>query len=373
VFVKDDTHVELQFDEPLDSLSAANAGNYNISSIGKAIAATPVSPLFMTVIIETAAPVSPNQLYDITVTAVSDCAGNSIGAYHSARLGRAVNAGANDIVINEILFNPWAGGTDYLELYNRSNHVIDLGEFYTATRNTTGAVSKAQQISSSHRLLFPGDYVLVTDDIDAVSRQYLTKDRAALLQTSAMPSMPDDKGDVLLLNAQGVLIDEVAYDAHWHFKLLNNDEGVALERIDYNQPSQLAMNWHSAATSAGYGTPGYINSQFHTDGLPQAALSLSAPIFSPDNDGLDDFVSIQYQFPTQGYTCNITIYDASGRPVRLLTRNAICSQQGYFRWDGLGDNAQPLPMGVYIVLSEVFTLQGNTKKFKQALTLARRF
>ncbi len=64
------------------------------------------------------------------------------------------------------------------------------------------------------------------------------------------------------LNAQGNIIDELVYNEKWHFKLIDNDEGVALERIDYNAPTQQQDNWHSAASSVGYGTPTYKNSQY---------------------------------------------------------------------------------------------------------------
>ena len=98
--------------------------------------------------------------------------------------------------------------------------------------------------------------MVITEDAGAVQRQYLAKDPAAFAVISSMPSLPNDKGDLCFLNAQGAIIDELDYDEHWQFPLINNDEGVALERIDYNKPTQDAANWHSAATSAGYGTPG---------------------------------------------------------------------------------------------------------------------
>jgi len=31
---------------------------------------------------------------------------------------------------------------------------------------------------------------------------------------------------------------KLQYDEKWHFKLINNTEGVALERIDYNASTQ---------------------------------------------------------------------------------------------------------------------------------------
>jgi hypothetical protein len=189
----------------------------------------------------------------------------------------------------------------------------------------------------------------------------------------SMPSYPDDKGVAILLNAQGKIIDELPYDEKWHFKLIDNNEGVALERINYNNNTNDAGNWHSAATSAGYGTPGYQNSQYTAASITTGSITISPTIFSPDNDGFDDNAFINYQFTSAGFVCNITIYNANGKPVRFLTRNALCGLKGSYRWDGLDENNQKLPIGTYVVLTEVFALNGKTQKFKNSITLARRF
>lgn len=370
---RDSVHIILTFDEPLDSAQLAAIDNYTITGApGPVVSAAPIAPAFNKVVLKTAGPLERNKAFGITVTNMADCAGNPIGAYNKAKFGRAVDAGFSDIAINELLFNPRPDGADYVELYNRSNNIIDIKDCYISSRNANAAVGPAKQLSADNRLLFPGDYIVITADAAAVKRQYLAKNPAAFAEISSMPSLPDDKGDVLILNAQGKLIDELSYDAHWHFKLIDNDEGVALERIDYNQPAQDAANWHSAATSAGYGTPGYQNSQYKTDVQLPGNISLTPAVFSPDNDGFDDFLTINYQFPAAGYVCNITVFDANGRPVRFVTRNALCGLQGYFRWDGLDEKSARLPVGVYVVLAEVFNLQGKTKQFRQAVTLARR-
>jgi flagellar hook assembly protein FlgD len=69
---------------------------------------------------------------------------------------------------------------------------------------------------------------------------------------------------------------------------------------------------------------------------------------------------------------NITIFDASGRRVRYLQRNALFGTKGNFTWDGLGDKNQPLAKGVYVVFTEVFNLKGKTKQFKIPVVLTRR-
>ncbi len=373
-FAIDSVTIMLRFDESLDSAAAAAPANYSISDgLGAVQLVIALSPLFDKLQLRLSTALAKNKIYTITARNITDCSGNTVGAYNQVKLGRASVADTFDFVINEILFNPKPDAADYVELYNRSGAIIDLKDSYIATRSSTGVISTPKQISAFNRSLFPGEYMVVTDDETAVKKQYLAKAPLAFAMISSMPSLPDDKGDVLILNAQGKILDELSYDAHWHFKLIDNDEGVALERIDYNKPTQDAGNWHSAATNAGYGTPGYQNSQFRQDVLVKGDITLNPAVFSPDNDGFDDFLTINYQFPDPGYVCNIIVFDAAGRLMQYVTRNALCGLTGSFRWDGLDQHNNKLPVGVYVVVTEVFNLQGKTKRFKQAVTLARRF
>ena len=220
-------------------------------------------------------------------------------------------------------------------------------------------------------MFFPGDYIVVTEDPALVKRDHVANDANAFLQINTSPSFNDDKGNVILLNEQGIIIDLVKYNAKWHFTFISNEEDVALERINPDAPS-VQNNFHSAASSVGYGTPTYKNSQNRIDLEVQGDISITPSIVSPDNDGMDDFATIQYSFPEPGYVANITIFDASGRPVRYLERNTLSGIKGYYRWDGLGEKMQKLPVGIYIIYTEIFNLQGKTKKFKNTIVIARR-
>lgn len=103
----------------------------------------------------------------------------------------------------------------------------------------------------------------------------------------------------------------------WQFALIDNVEGVSLERIDPDRPTQDSMNWHSAASTVGFGTPTYRNSQYS---IPETGneITLSPQVFSPDGDGFNDVLSISYLFDQAGYTANIKIFDSQGVKQRTL-------------------------------------------------------
>ena len=73
---------------------------------------------------------------------------------------------ATEMIINEILFNPKAASIDYVEFYNHSNKIFDANKLYIANRNSSGAISSIRLISSTPYYIFPGDYIVVTEDAD---------------------------------------------------------------------------------------------------------------------------------------------------------------------------------------------------------------
>jgi hypothetical protein len=367
-----DQNIVLIFDEPLDSLKAADINNYSISDgIGVPVKATTMAPEFNKVNISLPLSLIASKIYTVSAKGFIDCVGNQPANKNSVKVALGVAADTFDIVINEILFNPPPAGSDYVEIYNRSNKIIDLKQSLIANRATNGSIDNITKISDDSYLIFPNEYMVFTKDISFVKATYITENPDAFINVH-LPSFNDDKGSVVIINEQGAIIDEVTYSDKWHFKLIDNKDGVALERIDYDGPSQSAGNWHSAATSVGYGTPTYKNSQYPGNAGVPGEIKLSPEIISPDGDGQDDHCTIDYKFPEPGYVANITIFDASGRRVRYLQRNALCGTKGNFRWDGLGEKNQPLATGVYIIFTEVFTLNGKTKQFKMPVVLARR-
>lgn len=367
----DNLNIVIVFDEPVDSLKGATVANYSIDGGVSVQSAVSISPLFDKVQLRLTTSMQANKVYAITVNNVTDCKNNSIGSKNKAKVGLPVDAALTEMVINEILFNPKSGGNDYLEFYNRSNKIFDANKLYIANRNSSGVISSTKLISTIPYYIFPGDYIVVTEDAFNLSLDYMVQNPDAVFVVSSIPSFPDDEGDVILLNSQGAIVDEVKYKDDWQFALLADPNGVSLERIDPDGISQEATNWHSAASTAGFGTPTYKNSQYKLLQSINATVEITPKVFSPDNDGRDDIATIQYKTTEPGYVANITIYDANGRLVRNLVKNATLGLQGYWIWDGLDDKKLKLSVGSYIVFTEIFNLNGKKEIFKNVVVLAR--
>ena len=183
------------------------------------------------------------------------------------------------------------------------------------------------------------------------------------------PTMNNEDGIVALTTKGGSVIDLVAYTLDMQYPLLTSVDGVSLERISPERPSKDATNWHSASAAVGYATPAYKNSQFGVTVTDDNEITLSPDIFSPDNDGYNDNLTIAYSFGASGNNATITIFDASGHPIRNLVNHELCGTSGAFSWDGITNDRLKAPIGRYIVFVEIFDMNGNVKRYKKGTVL----
>jgi len=369
-FAIDSLTIKLFFSESIDSTSAANTENFLLEGVsGKPVFALPISPSFKQVVIKLPYPIEKEKNYQVSVRGIKDCADNSIENFNTTSFGLTTTCEKEDVIINEILFDPKGSGSDYIELYNRSSKRVNLKTLIIANRISTGSIGDRVICSTDDYILNSNEYVAICNDKQDVFLNFPAHKKENIFQMTPFPSFPNDKGTVVLINNEGVIIDEVSYTDDWHFPLISNKEGVSLERIDPEEPTQQKDNWTSAAQDIGFGTPGRQNSQYRQDLQVQGTITALPEIFSPDQDGNDDLLTIYYSFRENGYVLNCKVFDAGGRVVRRLQRNLLCGLTGSFRWDGLDHNQQQLPTGPYIIFTEVFNLSGKVKRYTNSVIL----
>jgi hypothetical protein len=372
VGVHDPMHMTVWFTESCDSANLLNPANYTISDgIGNPVTVVAHNPDYKIVDLTPSSPLQINVIYTLTSTGnITDCAGNEILTGSSARLAIPAEAEENDIVINELLFDPVEDCVDFVEIFNRSAKVIDLKDLILVNYDTiNNVITDYNQISGDPFLIFPDDYLVLSTDSSAVKKCYKTTDPKAFINMVSFPSMNNEDGVVAITTKSGEVIDLVAYTAAMQYPLLTSVDGVSLERINPERASDDATNWHSAAESAGFGTPGYKNSQFGVTVTDENEITLSPDIFSPDNDGYNDYLNIAYSFGAPGNNISITIYDATGHLICNLVNHELCGTSGAFAWDGITDERTKALIGRYIVFVEVFDMDGNVKKYKKGTVL----
>ncbi len=275
-----------------------------------------------------------------------------------------------DIIINEVLFHPYSGGVDFVEIYNRSGTIFDLRQMQLANRDKNAHITSVYAITQQH-YLHPGDYAVFTTSLDALQLFYSVRYPEKVIALSSMPSYPNESGCVVLLSGEDNIVDEFAYTEKMHSGFINNTAGISLERVHPDRPSDERVNWQSAAQDAGFATPTYRNSQYNEkSSAANTGFNLPYDVFSPDGDGYNDVLYIDYQMPASGYVASITIYDVQGRLVRELEKNTLLGISGRFAWDGTRHDNHRAALGAYIILIEAYDLSGNVQRVKKSCALA---
>lgn len=369
----DPSHLKLMFDEALDETSALTTRNYSVDNGW----GHPLSIIFggnpATVVLDLERDIIPGLNCTLTMTGIKDLLGNTM-PQTSLVFFLPQEADSGDIVINEILFNPIAPGVDYVELYNNSDKIVDLSSLLLGVVKESfpnPADTTLKSIISESRWFMPRSYVLLSTNSVIVGEQYECP-TDNYVQMTSFPSYVNAGGTALLMSKEGTMIDAMAFSEQMHYSLLTTTKGVALERISFDQPSMDANNWHSAAESAHFGTPGQPNSMMQLPELSTDEVSISPDVFSPDGDGFDDVCFINYYFDEAGYTMNVYIFNVAGQQLRHLGKGELVGQEGSLIWNGLDENGNRVPIGVYIVVTEVFGLDGRVKQFKNAVVVATR-
>jgi hypothetical protein len=363
--------IKLSFSESLDSLTAGNTAVYAVSPGLTVLNANITAPEFRVVTLTLSGNLQVRQVYTIRVQNLRDCAANTIGPEATASVVLPEPALVGDIIINEVLFNPRSGGVDFVELVNRSSKYINIKNWQLGNvRPDSTADNKT--ISPETFIMAPQQYLVLSTQPEVVQKHYPAAPKNAFLKMSAFPSYPDAAGTVTVLDENIRLIDRFAYNEKMHFKLLDDVNGVSLERISLTADSS-ARNWHSAASTAGFATPGYRNSQYFETTAAAQLFTIEPKIFTPDSDGNKDFTTINYTTEANGNLANITIFDAHGREIKRLVKNELLANQGFFQWDGLDERGRKVPIGYYIIFIELFNLRGQVKAYKETVVVGARF
>ena len=361
--------LRLVFSEALDSLTALNPAHYVLSPALSVARVSLLPPALQVVVLDLNESLRERQRYTLRVQQVRDCAGNA-GAFAELPLVLPETAAAGEVVINEVLFNPRPGGVDFVELVNRSPKFIDLANWQLANGDPDS--TSARQALPGSFILAPEQYLVLTTRPEVIRQHYINSQQAAFLAMPQLPAYPDEAGTVVLQDAAGMTIDSFDYHQDMHFALLEDRNGVSLERIRTAGDSSRA-NWHSAASTAGFATPGSPNSQHYEAPTGTGTFAIEPKAFTPDGDGDRDFATITSPPEANGYMASITIYDAQGREIRRLVKNQFLARKGFFQWDGLNESGQKASIGYYVLFIELYKPGGSVKIYKETVALGARF
>ncbi len=281
---------------------------------------------------------------------------NSVNNLHASEF--------NDIIINEIMFEPAAGNCEFFELYNRSDFPVQIGgwQFYENS-------GKRKTVSATEFILQPGKYFIVASDSSILNNYDLENAPLAIINSDL--SLGNDEDIIVLLDFTGNVIDSVRYSKTWHNPSFNYTNNRSLERISPDFNSNSPANWSSSLATL-KATPGKRNSVYQKSAQKTVTLSIEPNPFSPDNDGFEDVTFIKYSLDANIDLVRIRIYDSKGRLVRTLTDNLPTGADGEIIFDGRDEFGEALPLGIYILLFEQRKSGKTVRKIVKPLVIARK-
>lgn len=369
----DSMSLAIDFNREIGSLKASFTNNYNINNgVGNPMSASINGVNFNQIILKFSQPLTRGQNYRLVINNLADCADNTISTdFNFKDFHLAPKIQKEDVLLNEILFNPKPGGADFVEIYNNAVHSIDLKELKIA-QITKDSLHSIREISKKQFLLEPGKYLALSINPENIKKEYQVIDENNIHKMLSMPVFNDDEGTSVLLS-EGRIIDQMNYSEKMHFPLLKNVEGVSLERSKFNRPANENGNLRSATMASGGATPGYKNSQYIDEqSIKEEDISITKT-FSPNNDGFEDVFELNYRTIKAGEIANINIFNDRGLLIKKLVKNYTLNSEGNLIWDGMNEYGQMSPIGIYIIHVEIFNLDGQIKRFRKSFALVSKF
>ncbi|RKD92507.1 T9SS type B sorting domain-containing protein [Mangrovibacterium diazotrophicum] len=279
-------------------------------------------------------------------------------------------AAAGDLLINEILFNPYPDCDDFVEVVNVSNKELRTDHLFIASRDSDGNLKQVNSFSAFADYLAPGAYLLLCEKPDSLPFIY-PQNCAENFMSSELPSMPNDGGVVALVDDSLNVIDELIYDAKMHHPSIADEEGISLERRSVKLPTSEWENWTSAASVVGFATPGCPNSMLELD-FQTNSVTFEPDVISPNNDGYNDFTNLHFELSEPEWLLNVLIFDVSGRLIDQPQKNVTIGQTADLNWQGQRSDGELLAAGIYVFYIELTNLRGERKVFRKSCTIVNK-
>ncbi len=246
------------------------------------------------------APLPPNETHSIeshlsgftagikTIIAVVAAPGDQNSSNDTLRGKLTVAYAPSSLVINEIMYDPVGGGSEYVELFNPTPQAVDLSGW--SITDEGAARTSGHVISHAPLVIGPRDYAVIAGDSSIFRRfEYLAE---SMYHVAVRPSAfsLNNAGDVVIVSdPTRSTVDSVRYSPDWHNQEIDDPSGRSIERISPVLGSNDRRNWSTSADALG-GTPGKLNSLYLTSRPSESGMSFSPNPFSPDGDPFGAFL-----------------------------------------------------------------------------------
>lgn len=241
--------------------------------------------------------------------------------------------------VQEILFNPEDPCPSFVELYNPNNFALSLNNWKISNEK-----DEPMDIQRHHHFIPAKGVMAITEEPNQLRACFPQHDNPhqQLHGCAQLPYFTQSEGQIALYyNNQRR--DHVFYNEEMHATGIESYSGKSLEKLI---PYQENAQWLTASESAGYATPGQINSQRFVPQDTHQNWTLSPICFSPNGDGQDDFVQIQWNNAPPNEWVQWYIVNEAGLPI-YEQQAEWAGNTRQWTWDGRDMNGILCPIGLY--------------------------
>ena len=157
---------------------------------------------------------------------------------------------AQDVVINEIMYNSDLESNEYIELTNKGSRIVDLAGWYVIDTS-----SNRPFVFERDTTLAPGEFIVIAYNAWRLKRIYGIRN---VVGDYAF-RLANDLDTVYLYNAAATLIDEVSYLDDWPWPPIADGNGPSLELFDPARDNSDPRNYGRVFPPGHRGTPGAPN------------------------------------------------------------------------------------------------------------------
>lgn len=362
--------INISFSSPLDAGTASDLTNYILEGedigISKAVCD---SISLSSVTLVTDREINENDRLVLHIGNLSTADLSPLLKPDTISIAIPENPSAEEIVFNEILFDNDDTTCEFIELYNNTGRHIELKGLVIATKDNEGNYIRTASLSETSRIMEPETYIAFTSDTITMQRKWNVS--MWKIAECNLPALNNDGGTVALLNRSMEEIDLAMYTPDIYPRTGKGSKGIAAEKTNPTYSSASPSNWLPATREKNYGTPGEQNSQYSAKATDtgKGRFGLQEDFITPDNDGRNDYTTINYSFNEGGYIANIRVFSSKGRTITCIAEKETLAQEGAIIWNGKDSEGNYLQPGIYIILIEAHSEKGDIVREKIAIAV----
>jgi hypothetical protein len=298
--------VTITFSEPV-GVSAESIGNYSgLTAITSAVRSSGNSVVTLSL----STPLTEGTIYTLNVSSIADLVGNVMNP--AQQFSIVFNDNTGNIKITELLYNnPGTDSLEFIEIKNLDASTINIGGW----RFSDGV----DGLFPSNLTIQPGQYIVFAK-YQQVVNDFFNINSYAWEITNSLNNAGET---VAISNAQGTLIDSVAYGIAAPWDSIANGYGPSLTLCSENADNDLASSWTTSLDFTGLYFGGTTtDSIFATPGTGCITVGLETLISEKANiivspNPVTNVANLNF------YSCKVenltlSIFDISGRLVASL-------------------------------------------------------